>query len=98
MHITPVLLKSYSFRNFLKRSNLVFVCFFLKKIFSPQKMFVWCSCLRYCAYLNSASNVFAYLLVIFLGHDWFGFYKINENALDPLHNDILAQMTPRGSN
>ena len=31
-------------------------------------------------YLNSASNVFAYLLIIFLGHDWFGFF-LNEDAI-----------------
>ena len=62
MHITSVLLKNYSFRNFLNRSNFAFVCFFSKIIFSPQKNV-------YGTYLNSTSNIFAYLLIIFLGHD-----------------------------
>ena len=74
MHRTPVLLKNYSFHNFLNRSNFAFVCFFSKKIFSPQKMFLSCLCLRHGAYLNSTSNVFAHLLIIFLGHYWFGFF------------------------
>ena len=66
--------KKYLFHNFLNISNFAFVCFFSKKIFSPQKMFMSCLCLRHRPYLNSTSNVFAYLLIIFLGHDWFGFF------------------------
>ena len=56
------------------RSDFAFVCFFSKKTFSPQKMFVSCLCLCHGTYLNSTSNVFSYLLVIFLGHDRFGFF------------------------
>ena len=89
MHRTPVLLKHYSFHNFLNSSNFVFVCFFSKKNFSPQKC-LSCFCLCHGAYLNSTSNVFTYLLIIFLGHDWFGFSSINEDALDPLRFGILA--------
>ena len=37
MHRTPVLLKNYSFYNFLNRSNFVFVCFFSKKLFNLKK-------------------------------------------------------------
>ena len=73
MHITPVSLKNYSFHNFLNRSSFAFVCFFTKKN-SPQKMFMSCLCLRHGAYLNGTSNVFAYLLIIFFGHDWFAFF------------------------
>ena len=57
-----------------------------------------CLCLCHGTYLNSTSNVFPYLLIIFLGHDRFGFFLKNEYALDPLRNDILAQMTPLNSN
>ena len=46
--------------------------------------------LHHGAYLNSKSSVLVYLLIIFLGQDWFGFLEINEDALDPLRNDILA--------
>ena len=67
MHITLVSLKNYSFHNFLNRSNFAFVCFFSRKIFSQK-------CLHHGTYLNGTSNVFAYLLIIFLGHDWFGFF------------------------
>ena len=74
MHITPVLLKNYSFHNFLNRSNFAFICCFSKKKFSPQKMFMSYLRLRHCAYLNSASNVLAYLLIIILRRDWFGFF------------------------
>ena len=88
MHITPVLLKIYSFHNFLKRSNFAIVCLFSKKNFSPQKIFVSCLCLDHGTYLNGTSNVFAYLLIIFLGR---------EDALYPLRNGILAQMTPPSS-
>ena len=98
MHITPVLLKNYSFHDFLNRSNFEFVCFFLKIKISPQKMFMSCFRLQHCAYLNDTSNVFAHLLIIFLRHDWFGFSQINEDALDSLCNDILAQITPLSSN
>ena len=70
MHRTPVLLKNYSFHNFLNRSNFAFVCFFSKRNFvSPQKIFMSCLCLRHGAFLNSTSSVFAYLLIIFLGND-----------------------------
>ena len=74
MLTTPVLLKNYSFHNVLNRSNFAFVCFFSKKMFSPHEMFMSCLCLRNGAYLNHTSNVFAYLLIIFLGHNWFGFF------------------------
>ena len=57
-----------------------------------------CLCLCHGAYLNNTSNVFAYLLIIFIGHDWFEFFLNNEDALDPLRNDILVQMTPLSSN
>ena len=66
MHRTPVLLKNYLFHTL--------VCFFSKKKFSPQKMFMSCLSLRHGTYLNSTSNVFAHLLIIFLGFDWFGFF------------------------
>ena len=97
MHITPVLLKNYSSHNFLNRSNFAFFCFFSKKNFSPQKMFMSCLCLRHGTYLNSTSNVFAYLLIIFLGRAWFWFF-LNEHTSDPLHNNILAWVTPLNSN
>ena len=71
MHMTPVSLKNYLFHTFLNRSNYTFVCLFSKKTNSPQKMFMSCLCLRHGIYLNGTSNVFAYLLIIFLGHDWF---------------------------
>ena len=74
MHRTPVLLKNYLFHTFLNRTNFALVCFFSKKNFSPQKMFMSCLSLRHGAYLNSTSNVFAHLLIIFLGFDWFGFF------------------------
>ena len=45
---------------------------------------------------QGTSNVFAYLLIIFLGHNWFGF-SLNEDALDLLCNEILAQITPLSS-
>ena len=51
------------------------LCFFLfKKTFSPQKMFISCFCLCHGAYLNSTSNGFTYLLIIFLGNDWLEFF------------------------
>ena len=74
MHITPVLLKNYSFHNFVNRLNFAFVCFCSKKKFLTQKLFMSCLYLRHGVYLNSTSNVFAYLLIIFLGQDWFGFF------------------------
>ena len=49
-----------------------------------------CLCLRHGAYLNSTSNVFTYLLINLLGHDWFWFFLNEVDALDPLRNDILA--------
>ena len=55
--------KNYSFHNFWTDQN-----------FWPQKMFMPCLLLRHGAYLNGMCNVFAYLLIIFLGHDWFGFF------------------------
>ena len=58
MHIAPVLLKNYLFHNFSNRSNFTSVCFFSKKIFSLQKMFMLCLWLRHGTYLNSTSNVF----------------------------------------
>ena len=85
--------KNYSFHNFLNR----FICLFLfKKTFLPQKMFMSCLCLRHGIYLNGTSNQFVYLLIIFLGHDWFGFF-LNEVALNSLRNGILALMTPFSS-
>ena len=70
MHAGPVSLKNHSFHDFLKRS-IAFVCF-LKGV--PQKMSMSCLCLRHGIYLNGSSNMFAYLLIIFLGHDWFQFF------------------------
>ena len=46
MHRTPVLLKNYLFHTFLNRTNFALVCFFSKKNFSPQKMFMSCLSLR----------------------------------------------------
>ena len=74
MHRTPVLLKNYSFQNFLNKSNFAFVCFCSQNIYSPQKIIMSCLCLRHGANLNSTSNVFAYFLIIFLRHDWFGVF------------------------
>ena len=76
MYITPVLLKNYSFHNSVNRSNFAFIWlyFLSKKKISPQKMFMSCLCLRHEAYLNGTSNVFACLLTIFLGRDWFRFF------------------------
>ena len=48
-YINPVLLKKYSFHNFLNRSNFAFVCFFSKKLFSSQKMFMSWSCHLTCS-------------------------------------------------
>ena len=59
---------------FFKQIKLCLCLFLHKKIISPQKMFMSCLCSHHGAYLNSASNVFAYLLIIFLGHDWLGFF------------------------
>ena len=89
--------KNYSFHNFLNRSNFPSVCYFSNEKLSPQEMVMLWLCLHHSTYLNSASNVFVYLLIIFLRHDWFWFF-LNVDALDPLHNVILAQMTPLGSN
>ena len=50
---------------FFEQIKLRVCLFLLKKIFSPQKMFMSC----HGAYLNGTSNVFAYLLIIFLGCD-----------------------------
>ena len=62
-------------------------------------MFLSCLCLRHGTYLNGTSYVFAYLLIIFLGHAiGFSFSLINNDALDSLRNDILSQMTRFGSN
>ena len=44
---------------------------FKKEIFSPQEMFISCLCLRYGADLNGILILFAYLLIILLGQDWF---------------------------
>ena len=81
MHITPEMLKNYSFYSFLNRSNFLFASFQKKVVISKivYAMFMFPSW-RLNMYLNSASNVFAYLLIIFLGHDWFGFF-INEDAI-----------------
>ena len=49
------------------------------------------------AYLNGTSNVLVSLLTIFLGRIWFRFFLINEDALDPLRNDILALMASLNS-
>ena len=56
---TPVLLKNYSFHNFLNRSKFAFACL-LKKKFSPQKMLMPCFCLCHGTYLKRTSNVFTY--------------------------------------
>ena len=60
-----VMLKNYSFHNFLNRSHFAFLSF-QKKTFYLKK------CLYYGTYLNSTSKVFAYLPIIFLVHNWFG--------------------------
>ena len=73
MHITLASLKSYSFHNFFGQIKLRICLPLFKKCFSPQKMFMPCLCLRHGAYLNGTSAVFAYLLILSLGHDWFGF-------------------------
>ena len=78
MSITPVLLKNYSLHNFLNRSKLR-VCLFL---FKKTKKNHIKKCLCHVYFYDKAltwtvhltSNVFAYLLIIFLGHDWFGFF------------------------
>ena len=74
MHITPVLLKNYSFHIFFKQIKLCLGLFLFKKIFFPSKnvyvMFMLC----HGTYLNSTSNVFVYLLITFLGYDRFGFF------------------------
>ena len=54
---------------YFKQIKLCLPLLLFKKIFSPQKMFMSCLGLRHVAYLNSTSNVFAYLLIIFLGHN-----------------------------
>ena len=59
-------------------------------------MFMSCLCLRHGIYLKGTSNLFVYLLIIFLEHDWFGFF-LNEVALNSLRNGILALMTPFSS-
>ena len=51
-------------------------------------MFTSCLCLRHGAYLNGTSNVFAYLLIIYLGRHRFEFL----DALASFHNDILAHL------
>ena len=56
-------------------------------------MFMPCLCLRHGTYFNSRSTVLPYLYTIGLG-----FSQINEDALVPLRNDVLAQMTPPNSN
>ena len=61
--------KNHSFHNYLNRYNFALVCFFSKKFFHFKIYF----CLGHGAYLNSTSNVFAYFLIINLGHYWFGF-------------------------
>ena len=57
-----------------------------------------CSCLRHGAYFNGTCKVFAHLLIILLGHDWLVFCQINDDALDSIHNGVLAQKTPLSSN
>ena len=59
------------------QASRLFVSFQQKKN-SPLKMFIWCLCLHHGTYLNGTSNVFAYLLIIFLGHDWFRFCLLNK--------------------
>ena len=51
----------------------ILVCFF-SKINSPQKMLMSCLCLHHSTYMNGTSNVFTYLLIIFLERDWFRFF------------------------
>ena len=97
MHITPVSFKPIHFTIFwIDQTLRLFVsfqkiCFHLKKCLSRL-------CLRRGAYLNGTSNVFAYLLIIFLENHWFGFFLINEDALDSLRNDASPQMAPFSSN
>ena len=89
MHITAVLPKNYSFHNFLNKSNFVFVSF--QKQFFHLKKCLSCLCLCHGVFLNIKSYVFAYLFIIFLWHNRFGFFLINEDALDPLRNKILGR-------
>ena len=62
--------KNIHFTCFLRsnfKSNFAVVCFFFKKSFSPQKIFMSCLWLCHGTYLNGTSNVFVHLLLIFLG-------------------------------
>ena len=72
--LTSSIAKKIIISQFFKEIKLCLYLLLFKKKFSPQKMFMSCSYLRHGAYLNSTSNVLAYLLIIFLGRDWFGFF------------------------
>ena len=37
-------------------------------------IYIYIYTLTHGAYLNRTSNAFAYFLIIFLGHDWLGFF------------------------
>ena len=73
--LTSSIAKKIFISQFFEEIKLyLYLLLFKKKKNSPQKMFMSCSYLRHDAYLNSTSNVLAYLLIIFLGRDWFGFF------------------------
>ena len=74
MHKTPVLLKNFAFHLFIHFFTLPLFAFFQKKTFLTSKKSLSCLYLRHGVYLNSTSNMFAYLLIIFLGRNWFGFF------------------------
>ena len=83
MHRTQVLLKKYIavILQLFKQIKLCLWFFLFTKICSPQKNFMSCFCLRHGAYLNSTSNVFTYLLIIFLGNDWPGVFLIKWRSI-----------------
>ena len=75
MHITPVLLKNYSFHIFLKQIKLCLGLFLFKKNFFPLKkclchVNVYVMALTWTVHLT-CSRIF---LIIFLGYDRFGFF------------------------
>ena len=55
------------------QTSCLFGFFPKKKNFTSKNVDVML-CLCCGAYLNGISNVFVYLLIIFLGHDWFVFF------------------------
>ena len=70
MHITPVSLKNYSFFTIFWTDR---VCFFSTKKLTSKHVYVMFM-FTHGAYVNGTSKVFAYLLIILLERDWFGFF------------------------